>query len=151
MKILVSACLLGLPTRYDLLSKPYNKVLKLLEKHVIIPVCPEQLGGLGTPRPPSEIQGGRGWNGKEKVINAEGEDVTENFVRGAKLTVRIAKLLKVDLVILKSRSPSCGIHEVYDGTFTGRLVKGSGVTAWFLKKEGFHIINENDSILDDLI
>jgi len=151
VKILVSACLLGLPTRYDLLSKPYNKVLKLLEKHVIIPVCPEQLGGLGTPRPPSEIQGGRGWNGKEKVINAEGEDVTENFVRGAKLTVRIAKLLKVDLVILKSRSPSCGIHEVYDGTFTGRLVKGSGVTAWFLKKEGFHIINENDSILDDLI
>ncbi|HIP91904.1 MAG TPA: DUF523 domain-containing protein, partial [Thermotoga sp.] len=108
-------------------------------------------GGLETPRPPSEIQGGKGWNGKEKVINIEGKDVTEYFIRGAKLTVKIAKLLKVDLVILKSKSPSCGVHEVYDGTFTGNLVKGLGVTAWFLKKEGYHIIDENDSFLNDLI
>lgn len=151
MKILVSACLLGLPTRYDLLSKPCDKILKLLEKNIIIPVCPEQLGGLGTPRPPSEIQGGKGWSGREKVINIEGKDVTEYFIRGAKLTVKIAKLLKVDLVILKSKSPSCGVHEVYDGTFTGNLVKGLGVTAWFLKKEGYHIIDENDSFLNDLI
>lgn len=151
MKILVSACLLGLPTRYDLLSKPCNKILKLLEKNIIIPVCPEQLGGLGTPRPLSEIQGGKGWNGREKVINIEGKDVTEYFIRGAKLTVKIAKLLKVDLVILKSKSPSCGVHKVYDGTFTGNLVKGLGVTAWFLKKEGYHIIDENDSFLNDLI
>lgn len=151
MKILVSACLLGLPTRYDLLSKPCDKILKLLKKNIIIPVCPEQLGGLGTPRPPSEIQGGKGWSGREKVINIEGKDVTEYFIRGAKLTVKIAKLLKVDLVILKSKSPSCGVHEVYDGTFTGNLVKGLGVTAWFLKKEGYHIIDENDSFLNDLI
>jgi len=151
VKILVSACLLGLPTRFDLLSKPCDKILNLLEKHVIIPVCPEQLGGLGTPRPPSEIQGGKGWNGEEKVINIKGEDVTENFVRGAELTVKIARLLKVDLVILKSGSPSCGVHEVYDGTFTKNLVRGSGVTAWFLKKEGFHVVDENDSLLDDLV
>ncbi|PLV59140.1 DUF523 domain-containing protein [Thermotoga sp. KOL6] len=144
MKILVSACLLGIPTRYDGVSKIDEKVISLLEKHVLIPVCPEQLGGLPTPRPRCEIIGGHGWTGKEKVVDEFGNDRTENYVRGAKLTFNIARLLKIDLAILKSKSPSCGNKCVYDGSFLGKLVEGKGVTAYFLEKNGIRVLNERE-------
>ena len=138
MRILVSACLLGLPVRYDGTSKVYKGVLSLANRHILIPVCPEQLGGLPTPRPRSEIRDGR-------VCNGLGENVTENFLRGARATLEIARLLNVDLVIFKSRSPSCGVGEIYDGSFTGNLVSGNGITAELLLKNGFKVVNE-DSI-----
>ncbi len=138
MRILVSACLLGLPVRYDGTFKVYKGVLSLANRHILIPVCPEQLGGLPTPRPRSEIRDGR-------VYNELGENVTENFLRGARATLEIARLLNVDLVIFKSRSPSCGVGEIYDGSFTGNLVSGNGITAELLLKNGFKVVNE-DSI-----
>ncbi|MCD6551450.1 DUF523 domain-containing protein [Thermotoga sp.] len=149
MKILVSACLLGLPTRYDSRSKPDEKILKLLEKHILIPVCPEQLGGLPTPRPRCEILGGHGWTGKEKVVDEFGCDRTESYLKGAKLTLEIARLLKVSVAILKSKSPSCGKYLVYDGSFSGRLVPGKGVTAFLLEKNGVKVFEENEVFMDN--
>ena len=143
MRILVSACLLGLPVRYDGASKVCERVLSLLSRHTLIPVCPEQLGGLPTPRPRSEIRNGR-------VFNELGEDVTENFVRGATATLEMAKLLKVDLAVMKSKSPSCGVGRVYDGSFSGRVVEGNGVTSDLLIKNGFVVVDENSKILEEL-
>ncbi|MBZ4661329.1 MAG: hypothetical protein JG779_483 [Thermotoga sp.] len=149
MKILVSACLLGLPTRYDGRSVADERVLSLLERHDLIPVCPEQLGGLPTPRPRCEIYGGCGWTGKERVLDEFGSDRTENFLKGAETTLKVARLLKVDLAILKSKSPSCGKKFVYDGSFSGRLVPGKGVTAFVLERNGVEVLDETE-ILDDL-
>ncbi len=134
---MVSSCLLGLPTRYDGKSKPDERVLKLSRDFILVPFCPEQLGGLPTPRPRSEIRG-------EKVINEFGEDVTENFKRGAEVSLEIAKLINPCAVILKSKSPSCGLRKVYDGTFSGKLVSGMGVTAAALKDHGYRLITEED-------
>jgi len=144
MRIMVSSCLLGLPTRYDGKSKPCRKVLELSSKHVLIPFCPEQLGGLPTPRYRSEIAGGKGYEKGVKIVTENGVDVTENYIQGAMLSVEIARLVKPDLIILKSKSPACGLRKVYDGTFSGRLVNGSGVAAYFLKKEGCKLITEED-------
>ena len=143
MRILVSACLLGLPVRYDGKSKPCERVISLLKRHTLIPVCPEQLGGLPTPRPRAEIRDG-------KVLNERGEDVTEHFERGARITLDIAKMLNVDLVIFKSRSPSCGVGKVYDGTFSGKLIDGNGIAADLLIKSGFEVLDEEDERLDSL-
>ncbi len=134
---MVSACLLGLPTRYDGKSKSCERILKLAEDAVLIPFCPEQLGGLPTPRPRAEIRNG-------KVINELGEDVTENFVRGAEISLKIAQIVKPDLIILKSKSPSCGLRKIYDGTFTGKLMDGMGFAARALKEAGFNLITEED-------
>ena len=109
---LVSACLLGLRTRYDGTSKPNAWVRSLSKDLFLIPVCPEQLGGLPTPRPPAELSGGNGQGvleGKAKVILHTGEDVTENFLKGALEVLNLAKLMKIDGAILKARSPSCGL------------------------------------------
>ncbi len=134
---MISACLLGLPTRYDGKSKPDERVLKLSKDFIIVPFCPEQLGGLPTPRPRSEIRDG-------KVINEFGEDVTENFKRGAKISLEIAKITDPCVIILKSKSPSCGLRNVYDGTFSGKLVNGIGVTASALRDHGYRLITEED-------
>jgi len=144
--IMVSACLIGLPTRYDGKSKPDRKVLNFLksEDAVVIPFCPEQLGGLPTPRVPSEIQGKKGWREGVKVLNEKGEDVTENFRRGAEISLKIAQFSKPDLIIMKERSPSCGVNCVYDGTFSKAVVSGMGATAYYLKKDGYKIISEED-------
>ncbi len=141
---MVSACLLGLSTRYDGKSKPCQSVLSLLERHVLVPFCPEQLGGLPTPREKSEIQGGKGYAEGVRVVTESGRDVTENYIRGALETLKLARLFKPDLIILKSKSPACGLGEVYDGTFSGKLVKGDGVTAYHLKREGYKLITEKD-------
>ncbi len=131
--ILVSACLLGLATRYDGQSKPDPFLIDLLSKKYLIPVCPEQLGGLPTPRVAAEIVGGDGlavWMSKAKVLNKKGEDVTMAFCKGAKEVLRLAKLLGVKKAILKSRSPSCGISPKLGVTAARLLVEGIKIEEW---------------------
>ncbi len=145
---LCSACLLGVKCAWDGKDRYKNeKVLELAKKEILIPVCPEQLGGLPTPRVPQEIQGGTGndvLSGKCKVINKEGKDVTEYFIKGAYEVLKIAKLLGIREFIAKQKSPSCGCGKTYDGTFTGTIIKGDGVTASLLKKNGIKVITEED-------
>lgn len=134
---LCSACLLGIKCRYDGESKPCDKVLALAKEEVLIPVCPEQLGGLSTPRIPQERIG-------NKVINKSGEDVTDNFDRGAKEVLKLTKLLGVTEAILKQRSPSCGCGKIHDGTFSDKIIEGDGFTTELLKKNGIKVISEED-------
>lgn len=134
---LCSACLLGAKCRYDGKSKLNKKVIKLLKKEILIPVCPEQLGGLPTPREPSEKQG-------KRVITKSGKDVTKNFENGARQTLDLAKLFNIKEVILKQRSPSCGSGQTYDGTFSDSIIKGDGVTTSLLKRNGIKVISEED-------
>ncbi len=134
---LCSACLLGIKCRYDNKSKPNKKVIKLSKKEVLIPVCPEQLGGLPTPRENSERQG-------KRVITASGKDETENFERGAREVSKLAKLFGIKEAIFKQRSPSCGCGKIYDGTFSGKLIKGDGVATALLKKNGIKVISEEE-------
>ena len=136
MKI-CSACLLGVKCRYDGKSKFNKKVLELLKTDILIPVCPEQLGGLPTLREPAEQK-------MERVITKSGEDVTETFVNGAGQVLELAKLFGIKEAILKQRSPSCGCGQIYDGTFTGKIVEGDGVTTALLKKNGIKVITEED-------
>ena len=135
MRVLVSACLLGVCCRYDGQSKACPAVLELLKAHELIPVCPEQLGGLPTPRPPAEIQGNR-------VINREGTDVTAQYQKGAEEAARLYQLFHCACAVLKARSPSCGCGEVYDGSFSGTLVPGDGITAQAFKRLGLRVITE---------
>lgn len=133
--ILVSACLLGASCRYDGKAKPVKKVIALKEKYNLIPVCAEIMGGLPTPRIPCEIKNGR-------AINRNGEDKTAEYVRGAEEVLRLARLFGCDTAVLKSRSPSCGNGEIYDGSFSGRLISGDGICAELLKANGIKIFNE---------
>lgn len=137
MKILVSACLLGYPCRYDGKSKPCEAVIALKEKHTLIPVCPEELGGLKTPRSPAEIKDG-------KVVRQDGKDVTSEYNIGAERALRIAKEQGIGTAILKAKSPSCGDKQIYDGTFEKRLIDGKGIAARLLEKNGIKVINENE-------
>ena len=145
---LISACLLGINCAWDATNKYRDeRAVRLLEKDILIPVCPEQLGGLKTPRLPQEIQRGSGkdvLDGRCRVKNINGEDVTREFIRGANETLMIAKLLKVGQFIGKSRSPSCGCKHLYDGTFSGKAVDGDGVTTVLLKRNGIKVITEED-------
>ena len=137
MKILVSACLLGTRCRYDGASKAHPGMAALAERHTLIPVCPEQLGGLPTPRPSAERQG-------EHVVTKTGVDVTEQYRRGAEETLMLCKLLGCEAAVLKERSPSCGRGEIYDGTFTRTLIPGDGVTAELLAAHGITVYGESD-------
>ena len=148
-KILVSACLLGCSCRYDGQSKPCQKVIDLAEDNVLIPICPEQMGGMTTPRNPSERQ--RDENGNllstdmPGAIKAnDGKDVTDNYNRGVEIALKIAELNKIDYAILKSGSPSCGTGLIYDGSFSGKKTKGYGITAEVLLKAGYKVISEED-------
>lgn len=134
---LCSACLLGIKCKYDGTGNRNEKVLKLGKKEILIPVCPEQFGGLPTPREPSEQRG-------KKVVTKSGKDVTKNFKRGAKEVLKLAKLLGIKKAILKQRSPSCGVGQIYDGTFSKRIIKGDGITTTLLKKNGIKAISEED-------
>ncbi|AEH44791.1 protein of unknown function DUF523 [Thermodesulfatator indicus DSM 15286] len=128
--VLVSACLLGLSTRYDGTSKESDLIKSLGKKYFLIPFCPEQLGGLTTPRPAADLYGGDGLaviEGKAKVITKDGQDVTEAFVRGAYESLKLARLLKIKRAFLKARSPSCGLSPLM------------GVTAALFSLEGFKI------------
>ena len=137
MNILVSACLLGLPARYDGKSKGCDWVLRLADKHILIPVCPEQMGGLPTPRTPSECQGAL-------VMDRNGVDRTEAYRRGAECAVKLAEINHCTMAILKQRSPSCGSKAIYDGTFSGKVVPGAGVAAKALQAAGVQVFSEED-------
>lgn len=127
MTVLVSACLLGVSCRYDGRSKGHPLAGELLQKHTVVPVCPEQLGGLSTPRPPAERR-------TAGVFNREGADVTAAYDRGAREVLRLARLYGCTVAILKERSPACGSGKIYDGTFTKTLVDGYGAAAELLAK-----------------
>lgn len=136
MKLLISACLLGCCCRYDGASKPHPLVEALARHHTLVPVCPEQLGGLSTPRPPAERQGHR-------VVTREGGNVTEQYRRGAEEALRLCRLLGCEAAVLKERSPSCGHGSIYDGTFSGTLHAGDGVTAELLMAAGIPVFGES--------
>ena len=135
--ILVSGCLVGCTCRYDAALKTSEKVLALAKDNTLIPVCPEQLGGLPTPRHPSERVA-------DKVLRDDGIDVTKEYTLGANTVVNLAKLCKVDYCIMKSGSPACGCGKIYDGTFTGNKIPGDGIASEYLKKAGFKVITEED-------
>ena len=138
MNILVSACLLGIACRYDGASKglPEDVLRALMARHTLVPACPEQLGGLPTPRAPSERQGSR-------VVMRTGADVTGAYTRGAQQTLALAQRFGCTAALLKQRSPSCGKGGIYDGTFTGTVVEGWGVTAELLRREGIPVLGES--------
>lgn len=136
MRLLVSACLLGVHCRYDGKSNQLPEVESLLAQHECIPVCPEILGGLPTPRPPAERLG-------EQVLNREGADVTEAFRRGAEETLHLAALYRCDAALLKERSPSCGCGIIYDGSFSKTLTQGEGITAQALQARGIPVYGES--------
>ena len=137
MKIMVSACLAGKNCKYNGGNNRNEKVLQLIAENEVITVCPEQLGGLPTPRVPSEIVDG-------VVTAGDGRNVDKEFRAGAARCLEIAKREQPDLIILQSRSPSCGVKQRYDGTFSGKLVDGPGVTAELLMKNGFKCIDVED-------
>lgn len=137
MKIMVSACLLGENCKYNGGNNRSEKVLKYVEGHEVIPVCPEVWGGLPTPRVPAEIVNG--------VVTArDGKIVDQEFRKGAQLGLELAVREKVDLAILQSRSPSCGPKEIYDGTFSGSRIEGMGVFAKLMAEHGFQVIDVED-------
>lgn len=138
-KILISACLIGLNCKYDGGNNENSKLVELMKEKDLVPICPEQLGGLKTPRVSAERK-------QEKVITKEGVDVTKEYQKGAEEVLNLAKKLNIKKAILKSRSPSCGIDEIYDGTFSHNLVKGDGVTAELLKKNGIEVISSDKYI-----
>ena len=139
--ILVSACLLGINCKYDGGNNFNQKVFDLVKEGKAIPVCPEQLGGLKTPRIPSEI---KMIDGKRCVINSEGEDVTENFEKGAIEVLKLAKELDIKKAVLKSKSPSCGVNKIYSGNFDKQLVDGNGITADLLIKNVIEVITPDE-------
>lgn len=137
-KALISACLLGAECKYSGGSNalPEDTLVALKEKYELIPVCPECYGGLTTPRAPSERRG-------DKVVSKTGADVTAQFQKGAQTALHLAEIFGARLAIFKENSPSCGSGTIYDGTFTGTLTQGDGVTAELLKKHGITVIGEN--------
>ncbi len=143
---LVSACLVGARTRYDGEARLHPELLQLLQEGRAVPICPEQLGGLTTPRPPAEIQDGDGFDvlaGRARVVTGEGQDVTAAYLRGAEEVLRLAKIWRVSGAVLKERSPACGCSQIYDGTFTGKLRAGFGVAAAILAQAGLPVFSEN--------
>ena len=136
MNLLVSACLLGINCRYCGTGCPNQKVLALVKKHHLIPICPEQLGGLPTPRDPVELVEGH-------AVTRSGVDRTEQFSHGAEEALHLAQLFHCDGAVLKSRSPSCGYGKIYDGSFTGTLTDGNGFTTAKLLEAGIPVYSED--------
>jgi len=135
--ILVSSCLLGCNCRYKGDGCRNERVLKLKDKHTLIPVCPEQMGGLETPRNPSERV-------NDKVLSNAGRDVTEQFRKGAETALFLAQLNHVDFAVFKANSPSCGKGIIYDGTFTGGKKEGNGMTTDLLLENGIPVYTEDE-------
>ncbi len=130
--IIVSACLAGVNCRYDGQNKEKSEIIELIKKGEAIAVCPEQLGGLSTPRPPAELQ-------NEKIITIDGVDVTLNYRKGAKEALKLAKLYNCQEAWLKSKSPMCGHGEIYDGQFAGVTKAGEGVLSALLLENGIKV------------
>ena len=135
MKIAVSACLLGHDCKYNGSNNRSQNVLDYIKGHEVIPVCPEVTGGMPVPRIPVELKNGR-------AINRDGEDVTEFFQKGVKLTMK--KMQDIDLAILQPRSPSCGCKQIYDGSFTKTLIAGKGMFAQALAEAGIPMMDGDD-------
>lgn len=135
----ISACLCGVCCRYDGKTKCIPEIRKIYDEGRAVLVCPEVMGGMPTPRKPSEIQG-------DRVVNSEGEDTTEFFRKGAVAVLEICLRHNIRKAILKQRSPSCGSKQVYDGSFSGRIVDGAGITASLLKENGIEVFGEDDGI-----
>ncbi len=135
--VLCSACLLGVRCAYDNEIHSSKKALELVDEENLIPICPEQLGGMETPRTAAEIN-------DDQVITKDGENVTEPFKKGAREVLKIAKLLGAKKAILKQRSPSCGCGQIYDGTFSKNVISGDGITTRLLKENGIEVISEED-------
>ena len=141
MKIMVSGCLLGENCKYNGRNNYSEKVAEFIKGHEVFSVCPECLGGLPVPRVPAEIVNG-------VVINKEGENVDIQFRKGAEIALEIARKESIDLAILQSRSPSCGVKQIYDGTFSKNIIDGQGIFAKLLKENGFQIIDVEDFSTD---
>ncbi len=137
MTILVSACLLGENCKYNGGNNRNERVLRYVEGHDIIPVCPEMLGGLSCPRKPVE------WVG-DRVLTRDGDDCTEAFRLGVAKTLELIGDRQVDLAILQSRSPTCGVKQIYDGTFSGIRIDGQGALARALKEKGIPLMDAED-------
>lgn len=141
--MLISACLLGINCKYNGESNYNQRIVDLTKDEKVIPVCPEQLGGLTTPRLPCEIVI---LNGERRVIRNDGIDVTEAFQKGAEETLKIAKMFNENIAVLKTKSPSCGSCQIYDGTFSGRVIEGSGLTAELLTDYHIRVFDEDNYI-----
>lgn len=137
MKVIVSACLAGDHCKYNGGNNLNQKMMDFLKSHEIIKVCPEVLGGLPTPRPSAEIVG-------SQVMNTEGKNITKEFTLGAQIAFEIVKKKNPELIILQSRSPSCGIKQIYDGTFAGKKIPGHGLFAELCIKAGYKILDIED-------
>lgn len=136
-KIIVSACLLGCDCRYTGDNCKSDALLALAARHTLIPVCPEQLGGLATPRNPAEIC-------SDRVVSNTGKDVTREYQKGAETALYIANCAGANVAVLKANSPSCGKGVIYDGTFTGRKTAGNGITAKLFSEAGISVFTENE-------
>lgn len=142
MKVVISACLLGVRCRYDGGHSRNETAMNQKKIYQLIPVCPEESGGLLTPRPPAEIVGGDGdavLDRTAKVMTANGTDVTAAYLKGAHHALQVAQSHGATHVILKAKSPSCGCGDIYDGTFSGTLISGDGVTTALLKRHGITV------------
>lgn len=144
---LVSACLAGINCKYSGSNNEDKMIVDLVKQGKAIPICPEQLGGLPTPRPSCEIVI---QDGVMKVLTKEGQDCTGEFTEGAEKTLAIAQIIGADIAILQPRSPSCGCGQIYDGTFTGRLIEGDGLTAELLMENGIKVYSVADC-LDNIL
>lgn len=139
--ILVSACLVGINCKYSGGNNYNQKIFDLVKEGKAIPICPEQLGGLNTPRKPVEL---KVINGKRYAIDNEGNDLTENFERGALEVLNLSKNLNINKAILQPRSPSCGANKIYSGNFDNKLVDGNGILAELLKQNGIDVLTPNE-------
>ncbi|OPJ60502.1 DUF523 domain-containing protein [Clostridium oryzae] len=140
---LVSACLAGEKCRYDGKSSEIEYIKKLVEDGKAVLICPEQLGGLSTPRIPCEIIEDE--QGNRRVIGKDGKDYTKQYTEGAKKSLEIAESKEIKKAILKAKSPSCGCKSIYDGSFTGKLIEGKGFTAELLMKNGIEVYTEDEA------
>lgn len=132
---LASSCLCGMSCRYDGRAAPHPLLVDMFRRGLVLPVCPEMLGGLPAPRSPAEIVG-------DRVMDRSGRDVTDAFTRGAARTLEMARTRGITVAVLKERSPSCGVAAIYDGTFSGRVIPGRGVTAALLCANGIAVYSE---------
>ncbi|PKM38945.1 MAG: DUF523 domain-containing protein [Firmicutes bacterium HGW-Firmicutes-8] len=155
--ILISSCLLGICTKYDGASNDCPLLMEYRQLGLFIPICPEQLGGLPTPRSPAEIVNGSGelvLAGLARVRDREGHDYTSQFLKGACEVIKIAGSFPIRAAVLKERSPSCGSSQIYDGSFSGIALDGQGVTTALLRKRGIPVYSEenlNRALLEELM
>ena len=139
--IFVSACLVGINCKYSGGNNFNQKIFDLVKEEKAIPICPEQLGGLMTPRKPVEL---KIVDGKRYAIDNEGNDVTENFERGAMEVLKLAKSLNIKKAVLQPRSPSCGVNKVYSGNFDNKLIDGNGILAELLMENGIEVLTPDE-------